>query len=304
MKFLFGVFLLVPVLGWSQTDDNRKLIGFGIEGAINFFDESSISYSEFKSMLDSPEFFLEGSEAMNHTSPRMYSRNGLGASFMFKGPSSERMGPFKRTRFNVGAHYNSGSTFSFEFNERYRARQDTVVLTSSTGLVETFYRDTLYSTSTEYSTKVKNVGLFAEYLIYTGEGWPSLSTGIGIAADGSISYAAQVRQTINYETGLYYQDGGVYSISPAPSPQQGTNGSYNTSNFLYGNSESRQIQTSYFLRPYIPIRFESALSNRPKLSNITLDIVAKVGAEIHISPSSTVNTRMFYSLGVGFNYYL
>ncbi|MBD3638895.1 MAG: hypothetical protein HUJ25_16195 [Crocinitomicaceae bacterium] len=303
MRLLVTFMLILPVLGRSQSEKDNKFMGFGFEGVVNLLDEPTLSFSEYKSVVGHPEFFLHSDNAELIASDNLFYRNGLRARFIFRGPDAENLGAFKQSRFVTGLLYNSGNNYTFQFSETYRVRADTVTLTSSSGSTETLYRDTIYYNDTEYSARSQNVGLFCEYLIYTGEGMPGLATGIGIATDMTLLYEAQVRQTLNYSTALY-DESGIARYTPVVYNPNTDTYSYGNVNYVYGNSNLQKISTAYFIRPYIPIRIEAALSDRPKLSNFTVDINGKIGTEIQINPGASVNARMFYSLGLGLNYYL
>jgi hypothetical protein len=278
-------------------------MGFGLEADFNLLDEPTLSFTEYIAVLGSPEFFLHSGNAELISSDKIFTRNGLRARIIIKGPDQKNLGAFKQSRFVFGALYNSGNNYTFQFNETIRVRADTITMTASTGSIETLFRDTLFYYDTKYSAKSSNLGIFCEYLIYTGEGMPTLVTGIGIAADMTFIYEAQVKQTLNYTTGLY-DENGIIKYTPLIHDPVTNTYSYGTVNFVYGSAKEQRIKTAYFIRPYIPVRIETQLSNRPKLKGFTVDINAKIGTEIQINPGASVNARMFYSIGLGLNYYL
>jgi hypothetical protein len=303
MRFTVLIILLFPLLGLSQVEKERKFIGLGLEADFNLFDEPTLSFEEFKSVLNAPEFFLHSSNAELVSTDNIFTRNGLRARFIFKGPDNENLGVFKKSRFVVGALYNAGNNYTFEFNESSSVRADTLVINSSSGTTQTLYVDTIFYNETKYSANSKNMGVFAEFLLYAGENTPKFSVGFGVAADMTLQYNAQVKQTLNYWTGLF-DENGIAQYAPVSYNPATDIYSFETINYVYGNSKEQGIKTAFFIRPYIPVRLETRVSDRPKLSKFSVDINAKIGTEIQINPRASVNARMFYSIGMGLNYYL
>lgn len=303
MRIFVLILVLIPVFSISQNEKVRKFMGFGVEADFNLLDEPTLSFNEYQAIVNGSNFFVHDPSAELYSTDQLFTRNGVRARFIFKGPDNENLGAFKQSRFVIGALYNEGNNYTFEFKRDEFIRGDTITLQYSNGYTDVMYKDTVYHHSTSYTANSRNLGVFCEYLIYTGEGMPALATGIGVASDMTILYEANSVKTIDYTTGLFNESGiAVY----APLQYNAGNDTYT---YLQYNSVSEQqsrqkIRTAFFIRPYIPIRLETPLSNRPKLSNFTVDINGKIGTEIQINPGASVNARMFYSLGIGLNYYL
>ena len=301
MRLLLSVLILLPIFGLAQSENERRLIGFGLEGSLNVLDEPTLSFEEYKSVINSPEFFLHSDSAELLSSSQLFTRNGVALRLILKGKTHKNLGAFKQSKFNIGALYNSGNNYSFNFRRIDRVRLDTITLSSSTGTVETVYQDTIYYHDTEYSARSQNLGIYGEFIISTGEGMPGLSTGVGLAVDMTMLYEAQVRQTLIYESGLFTQEGTPAYITVVNPQGQGA---LATNTFVYGNSKTSRIKMAYFIRPYIPVRLETALSDRPNMAHFSVDINAKIGTEIQFNPNASINARMFYSIGLGLSYYL
>ena len=293
------VILFFPLLAFCQEEDQKKFIGFGIEGSLNILDEPTLSFDEYKSVVDSPDFFVHSLNSELLAVSHLFRRNGASVRFIFNGPTHKNLGAFQHSKFFLGASYNAGNNYSFNFNDVNRVRVDTLTITSSSGDVETHYRDTVYYLNTSYSAKSQNIGIYAEYLVFLGDKKEGFATGLGLASDITLMYDAQARQTLHYETGLYNGAGipTYYEVN--------SNGSINSSeNTEYGIPNNKKLGMAYFIRPYIPVRIETKISNHPKMANFTLDLNVKIGTEIQINPQASVNARMYYSLGFGLNYYL
>lgn len=303
MRFVALILICFLSPAYSQEENDRTFIGFGLEGNINLLDEPTLSFSEYKDVIADPTFFTHSTNAELIATDNFFNRNGVKMRFMFRGPDNQNLGAFKQSRFVVGALYNGGNNYTFDFKETQIKRADTVTLTSSTGYSETLYRDTIFYFDTRYTARSRNVGLFFEYLIHTGEGMPGLITGLGISTDMTLQYVANVENQLTYSTGLY-DEGGVAKYTPLIYNHETDSYSYGLLNRVSNSSSSKNIKTAYFIRPYIPVKIEARLSNRPNLFNFTVDINAKIGTEVQINPGASVNARMFYSVGLGLNYYL
>ena len=303
MRIIVLILLIFPFFSISQDEKVRKFLGFGLEGDFNLLDEPTLSFDEYQAIIGEQNFFIHNSSAELISTDQLFTRNGVRARLIFKGPDNKNLGAFKQSRFVVGALYNQGNNYTFEFSRDEFVRGDTVTMIHSGGYTEVLYKDTIYHHSTMYTANSRNLGLFCEYLIYTGEGMPALATGIGIASDMTLLYEAKAVQNTDYTTGLF-NDSGIAQYAPVE--YNAGNDTYTYSHYTYVSeqNQSRKIKTAYFIRPYIPVRLETPLSNRPKLMNFTVDINGKIGTEIQINPGASVNARMFYSLGIGLNYYL
>ncbi|UKN03120.1 hypothetical protein K6119_06285 [Paracrocinitomix mangrovi] len=296
--------MFIPLFGWAQDQTDKVLTGFGVEAAFNLLDEPTLSFTEYGKVINNPEFFLHSSDAELIASSTLFTRNGINARMIFKGPDLSNMGAFKRSKFDLGVGYNGGNNYAFEFRDKITVRSDTLTLTSSTGSIETLYRDTIFYHSTVYSASSKNISVFGEYLIFLGDKNPGFGVGLGAAFDMTLYNHAQVRHTISYETGLY-DENGVLSYAEVESYSGSNNGYYAPAiTQIYSNTVEQEVKMAYFIRPYIPVRIETPLSNLPALSKFTVDINAKIGTEVQINPRASVNARMFYSLGIGLNYYM
>src|SRR5690606_37786405 len=124
--------------------------------------EPTLSFDEYRSVINSPEFFIHSDQAELIATDNIFSRNGLRARLIFKGPDAKNLGAFKQSRFVIGALYNAGNNYAFDFNEVNTVRADTITLTSSNGYTETLYRDTIFYMNTRSSARSRNLGVFCE----------------------------------------------------------------------------------------------------------------------------------------------
>lgn len=306
MRFTLSFFFILPFLVFSQKNQDQKILGYGIDANVNYLDKSSISYSEFKALAVDTDFFPDQLPTAQHlTAKNIQNRFGIAANIVLKGMNKMSLGPVKRSRFNLGVSYMQGGSYSFNFSEYNSIRYDTIIISSSLGTIEKKYRDSIYWNYTSYATFTRNIGFFGEYLMYTAEGWPSFSTGLGISADMSMNYVIRMNQEESYQIAIYNENEQfLYYDNLVDQEADQFNGTYPTEQIYQGSENEVEAKRSFFIRPYIPIRIESPITNKEHFSHITMHIQAKLGAELHLTPSVGVNTRMFYAVGVGFNYYL
>lgn len=301
MRKFATIFVLFPLLTWAQYDSlsTKKFRGMGLEFAFNLLDEPTLSFEEYQNVIGSPEFFMHSQDAELMMSDKIFSRNGISARFIFQGRENKRLGAFRHSMFYTGVQYNSGNNYTFRYQDKNIVRSDTITFVSSTAATETYFRDTIYYTDTEYSAASNNIGIYGEFLLQTDKMKPSFGAGFGLAADATFFYQAYVEQDVYYVTALFDEQGNpVY----APVTNSTVLGApvYSSSSYVYGSDNQVKLPSAYFIRPYIPVRLEASLGD----SRLTFDINAKIGTEIQINSRSAVNARMFYSLGMGVNYYL
>jgi len=306
MRFILSFILILPVHVFSQQVENQRILGYGIDANLNYLDNSNISFSEFKALAIDSDFFsdqLPTAQLLN--AKNVQNRFGIAANVVLKGKDKMSLGPVKKSRFNVGVSYMQGGSYGFNFSEYNKVRYDTITVTSSLGSVEKKYRDSIYWINTSYSSFIRNIGLFGEFLMYTSEGWPSFSTGLGISADMSMKYVIKMNREESFQIAINNENEQFLYYDKLVDQEDGQFiGTYPTEQIYQGSENEVAAKRSFFIRPYIPIRIESPITNKEQFSHITMHIQAKIGAELHLTPSVGANTRMFYAVGIGFNYYL
>lgn len=279
----------------------KTLEAFNIGVGLQIMKPSSMMYSEFKTTVNASDFFVENASAGEITSDKLYSRQFVSATAQFRILKEIKILIFKRFNLNVGSTFSNGQNLTYSFTENYTARGDSVWVTQGNN-TDLYFSDSLYRIDTEYSTEVKNIGLFTEFWMSTEEK-SGFAIGVGLLGQFAVENKLYLKHDTYFTTALYDQMGQPAWVKPSTSGI-GTQGTVYSMTLANSLNNSVSLSSLYYFTPYVPIKFEARLSEGPVLKNITVDLNAKVGYEVQFSGANINAGRLFYQLGFGLNYYL
>lgn len=304
MKLGCFFFCLFPFLGVTQNDSIRTLAAFGVNGGIEILQPSDLSYTDFQSSLNAPDFIFESALAHQITPERLYSRQSITGYVRLRIAKSKNLGSFKQFYVQLGALYSSGQNLSYELYESMHQIGDSVYVTEN-GETQSYTRDTIFNTRTTYNSYMKNIGMSTEFLMSAGNERAGFSIGLGSSFQMSLTNVVKAEQSTYYETALYNNQGeAVYYQPTSSTASNGGSGSLSVSNDFGHFSQEHQLNTNYLLTTYVPLKLEATLSDKPVWSQLSMEFTAKLGYEMLFSPSQSFSGRLAYGMGVGLNYYL
>jgi hypothetical protein len=298
MRLLCVILFFISSNSFSQNEV-KSLEALNLNAGLQILRPSSLSYLDFKSSFSGTDFFIESTSAKNTTSEKLFSRQFVSGSVQFRILKDKSLGWFKKFNFNIGSSFSSGQNLSYSFTDNYLVRGDSVWITQG-GETDLYFSDSIHRIETNYFTQLKNIGFFSEFWLSTAEKNSGASIGFGLSGQFSIENNVFLTNDSYYTTALYDESGNVAFVKPS---QSSSSNSYATT---LSDSYNRSVTLPpiYIITPYIPIRFEAALSESPTLSDFSIELFAKVGYEFQFYSSNMVAGRLSSMLGFGLNYYL
>lgn len=301
MRHLTIFLLLFSINSFSQ-EEFKTLEAFNLNFGLQILQPSSLHYDSFKMNVNEEDFFLESSLAENSTSDKLFSRQFLSGGLQLRILKEKKIWVFKRFNLNIGGSFTAGQNLDYSFVEDYKMPGDSVWITQGNN-TQLYFSDSLYHKETHYYSQIKNVGLFSEFWLSSGEKNTGFSIGIGVSGQFAIENKLNLIQDTYYSTALFDQNGNPAYIQPT-STSLNNHGVVYSRNLIDTYNNSVNLSSFYSITTYVPIKVEAALSEDNLLKNFSVDLHAKIGYEFQFLGSNLIANRLSYILGVGLNYYL
>ncbi|MCG8576265.1 MAG: hypothetical protein MI810_15350 [Flavobacteriales bacterium] len=304
---LFILLFLGPFLTFSQENrSGKKIIGFGFETSYQW--NSPLKYSEenFSKYADHDLLFSAFDSLSFHEFSNFYSNWGWSGHVdlnLKKDPI--RIGK-SQGRLRVGLNSYSQELFRYEVETSVNTITDTLVSTSGSGWGDTLYRDSVASKYHTYSAKLRNIGLYSEYLLYWSTGTIDFYFGLGFSMDFSLE------NKINYYQSNYYQVNLLRSpevpfpeySAVYPQNQPPINDSWSKQLDYEGHISYASKTFSSLYQLYVPIGGEIRLGDKGFLSHLGVHGSFHSGIEVGVFGKGLITRRFSGKLTGGIKVYL